>query len=77
MPREYEKEDDGEGADLAIVFGPPKGKKGMGKMMGKKKDDDGDSDMPAEYESAYAEWEKDPGPETMWRMIKACMEGDY
>lgn len=68
MTPPYDDEDEG-GADLALVFGPAK-KKG-------KKKDDADDEMPAEYESAYSEWEDDPGPETMWRMIKACVEGGY
>jgi hypothetical protein len=66
----YDEEDDDEGgADLALVFGPPKKK-------GKKKSEASDSDVPAEFDSAYSEWKDDPSPETMWRMIKACAGGD-
>jgi len=69
----YDDEDGDEGgADLALVFGPPAKKKGKSKS--KEKDDD--DEMPAEFDSAYSEWKKDPGPETMWRMIKACTGGD-
>jgi len=68
-----DEEDDEGGADLALVFGPAKKKKGKEKA---KKDADGD-DMPAEFDSAYSEWKDDPGPETMWRMIKACVGGGY
>lgn len=72
----YDEEDDDEGgADLALIFGPPAKKKG--KTKAKEKDAAEDDGVPAEFDSAYAEWKKDPGPETMWRMIKACAGGDY
>ena len=64
----YEEDEDEGGADLALVFGPSK-KKGKKKEAG--------SEMPAEFDSAYSEWKDSPGPETMWRMIKACVGGDY
>ena len=67
-PYDEEGEDEG-GADLALVFEPGSKKKG-------KKKDDAD-DMPAEFDSAYSEWKASPGPETMWRMIKACVGGGY
>jgi len=68
----YDEEDDDEGgADLALVFGPAKKKKGKAKER-----DDDDDEMPAEFDSAYSEWKADPGPETMWRMIKACTGGN-
>lgn len=69
-PYDEDEEDDEGGADLALVFGPSKKK-------GKKKEAEKDSDAPAEFDSAYSEWKADPGPETMWRMIKACVGGDY
>jgi hypothetical protein len=66
-PYDEDEADDEGGADLALVFGPPKKK-------GEKKDEA--DEVPAEFDSAYSEWKADPGPETMWRMIKSCVGGD-
>lgn len=40
-------------------------------------EDDGmseDSGLPADYESAYAEYEANPSQETFWAAVKACTE---
>jgi hypothetical protein len=69
--------------DLAIVFGGGGSKKGRASEDDSAddsyEDDDEDSDVSdvsAEFESAYDEWKADPSPDTMWRMIKACVGGD-
>lgn len=54
---------------LALIFG-----KGGGKSA-PTDDGEGEDGPNEEYLTAYKEYEADPSAETLWRAIKACVDG--
>lgn len=69
------------GADMVIAFGGGKGRDeaasddgGDHEYSGDNEDDDmpGDSDVPADFESAYDDYKQSPSAATMYAMIQAC-----
>lgn len=67
------------GADMVIAFGgkghdEAKSDDGGGHEYSDNEDADetGDSDVPADFESAYDEYKADPSAKTMYAMIQAC-----